>query len=81
MAVLLLGDGSELKSGTIEGALLELAFKLQDAESNSPETPKPDRMRLTIDTDNKVANISLSLPITYSFNTSGSPVIGAGEYV
>jgi hypothetical protein len=77
------GTGGDLKSTTLEAAMLEAAFKLQALEKAPVAvgaTAPDNNVTITIDTENLVAAINATLPISFSV-TGGLPVIEAVSYL
>ena len=77
------GTGGDLKSTTLEAAMLEAAFKLQALEKAPVSvgvTPPDNNVTITIDTENLVAVVNATLPISFSV-TGGLPVITAVSYL
>jgi hypothetical protein len=72
MAVLNAGD---VKSGTKENGLLEMAMMLQDAEDSfvpAAGEVKQNRVQLSINVDSGLATISAVLPLTTVIGSDGS---------
>ena len=77
------GTGGDLKSTTLEAAMLEAAFKLQALEKAPVAlgaTAPDNNMTITINTETLVAAINATLPISFSV-AGGLPVIEAVSYL
>lgn len=61
-----------LTSNTIEGALLEVANLLQEAERAL--TPARDNVQINIDFDAREATISATLPVSFTNSSTGITV-------
>ena len=68
----------EIASNTLEGAILELAVKLQTLEANLQ--PPADRVNITVDADAKTASISIDMPVNFATGANGV-VMSAQTYV
>ena len=80
MAVLAAGD---IKSTTLEAALLEVAQKLQVAEKavvvGEGITP-PDNVSVSFSTDSNTVSVSFTLPITATVDATGQLVNAVVPY-
>lgn len=74
---------ANLKSTTLENALLEVAQLLQAAERATPPDLNgviPDNVQISVSVDALSVSITANLPILISQNTSGQMVVTADEY-
>ncbi|MEM9926769.1 MAG: hypothetical protein AAF915_23980 [Cyanobacteria bacterium P01_D01_bin.50] len=72
---------SDLSSATQPAALLELAFQLQASEITIPEETRPNNVTITVDAEEGTASISATLPVSFSLDASGQPVLTATDYI
>jgi hypothetical protein len=72
---------SSLTSTTLEDALVEIAFRVQAAESDtSKNSGGVDNVQVSVGTNGAI-NISASLPATIAIDAAGHPVLNATEYL
>lgn len=74
---------ANLKSTTLENALLEVAQLLQVAERATPPDVNgviPDNVQISVSVDALSVSITANLPILVTQNTSGQMVVTADEY-
>lgn len=69
-----------LQSETVEGAVLEMAMLLQKAEESTRlNIDKKNLANVTIDSDNKIATITIRLPLNIKWAGAAS-IIEGKEY-
>lgn len=74
---------ANLKSTTVENALLEVAQILQVAERNTPPDVNgvvPDNVQISVSVDALSVTITANLPVLVTQNVNGQMVITAAEY-
>ncbi|BAU63031.1 hypothetical protein STA3757_03860 [Stanieria sp. NIES-3757] len=74
------GTSGTLKSTTIPAAFVEAVTVLQNREAAITTNP-PDNVTVSIDVDNQLATLALTLPITFSLDGTGKPVVTASDYL
>lgn len=72
---------TDLNSGNQPAALLELAFQLQATELTVPEETRPNNLTISVDAEEGIATVTASLPVTFSLDASGKPVLTATDYI
>lgn len=70
---------SDLKSDTLQEALVEIATMLKQSELAVPSETRPDNVQVTTDAD--TISISASLPMQVTLNTLGQSVIAVTDYI
>jgi hypothetical protein len=76
---------SDLDSTTKAAAFVEAVRKLNDAEAlrnaANPGVAPKNNISMTADFDTRVINITVTLPFTRTFNTTGAPVLTYNDYL
>ncbi|MEO1211082.1 MAG: hypothetical protein AAFX78_16270 [Cyanobacteria bacterium J06638_20] len=74
---------ADITSATTEGALLQIAQKLQEEEQNytpAEGVARQNRVNVAINTDTGLATISATLPVTTVLGAGGAMTVTAVEY-
>lgn len=76
-------DPANVTAATLEGAFLQIAQLLQEAEQNYtvPDgTARANRVQVAINTDTGLATLSGTIPIAVTVGAGGAVSIAAVEY-
>ncbi|AFY54391.1 hypothetical protein Riv7116_1850 [Rivularia sp. PCC 7116] len=72
---------TDLNSDNQPAALLELAFQLQASELTVPEETRPNNLTIAIDGEEGTATVTATLPVEFSLDASGKPIVTATDYI
>lgn len=72
---------TDLNSDNQPAALLELAFQLQATELTIPEETRPNNLTISVDAEEGTASVTATLPVTFSLDANGQPVLTATDYI
>ncbi|BDA73064.1 hypothetical protein CAL7716_072300 [Calothrix sp. PCC 7716] len=73
--------GNDIKSTHKSAALLEVAMSLQASEFAVPEETRPNNITVTFDAEARTASVTATLPVTFTADVDGKPVIAATDYI
>lgn len=73
-------EATSLQARHKPGALLELAMDLQAHEQSMP-SPQLNNVNVTFDSESGTASITATLPITFSADGYGQPIVVATDYL
>lgn len=76
-----LSAGSDIQATNVAAGLLQIAMLLQQAELTVPEETRPNNVTVSFDAEENTASVTATLPVTFTLDSSGQPVVTATDYI